>query len=349
MNRRNTRTLPLTGAGFALLTALSSFSAFAAPPMYRIDFVKKGKSTRPTVGYTVNEANVVAGQAAYFEGGTTAFVTVDGKAKRLENPSTRTSSVYGMNQLGATVGHSEYQAYLWDSAGVGTDLNALLPCTGGPHDLSYGYSINDAGTAVGTFDCDNGPSGSFLFQNGTMSVLPDFGGGNTVAVGINQSGQVVGSSEYPRGSDGKRRMHAFVWKDGVMTDIGTLPGDAESEATAVNDLGHVIGRSNAPDGTAESFVRINGALKPLPRCGGNRVITESINNKGQIVGSYYNKRYEAALIQQGKCYQLNALLDSSGEGWWGLQAKDINDAGVIVGSGHYGEKTYGFIATPIKP
>ncbi|WP_374568268.1 hypothetical protein [Ideonella sp.] len=340
-------TLALRPALAALALMAATASMAAPPPLYHIEVIDKGKSIRPMTGYSIANDGTIAGLGRDFEGTQAAFVRSNGKTRKLDTQGSRWGGAYGINNHGVTVGYNEFKATMWDANGVPTDINALILC-----DVyrSFAYSVNDAGAAVGTFSCyanTGWDGGSFIFHNGSLAKLPDFGNGNTVAVSINKFGQVVGSSEYPP-DNGQRRMHAFSWHNGTMTDIGTLPGDVESEATAVNDLGQIIGRSNAPDGNAESFVYVNGTMYPLPRCAGNRVITEAINNKGQIVGSYQLKRYEAALIQDGRCYPLNALLDDSGKDWWELRAYDINDDGVIVGTGNFDNKWRGFVATPVK-
>src|SRR5262245_49299165 len=65
----------------------------------------------------------------------------------------------------------------------------------------------------------------------------------THASDINATGQVVGMSNG----------HAFLWQDGIMTDLGSL-GRGDSSAAAINDVGQVVGTAGASDGTLHGFL-----------------------------------------------------------------------------------------------
>src|SRR5215469_18920794 len=109
---------------------------------------------------------------------------------------------------------------------------------------------------------------------------------NNIAFDINNQGQVVGLSGLP----GDTTVHAFLWQKGIMTDLGTLPGDVASEGDAINSKGQVVGGSADMDGNARAFLWQNGVMTDL-----NTLIpadsplflieaTGTINSRGQIAG-----------------------------------------------------------------
>jgi uncharacterized membrane protein len=107
--------------------------------------------------------------------------------------------------------------------------------------------------------------------------------------------------------------HAFVWKDGVMQDIGTQrPGS--SYATGLNDKGHVAGyffNENGQDG----FLYDGTTMRTLPRLQTKAFTPNALNAKDEVVGS---DGARAALYTKGKLYVLKNLLDASGTGWKAL-------------------------------
>jgi probable HAF family extracellular repeat protein len=156
------------------------------------------------------------------------------------------------------------------------------------------------------------------------------GGRNSVATDINAVGDIiVGWSETSSGST-----HAFLWRDGVMKDMGTLGGPF-SLANGVNRGGIAVGMST-PAGSVKNhaFRYKNSVMEDLDRGNWQRLSSRAtaINNAGVIVGV------------------LGAFPDAQGEDrdfttpfrWyqgimtdlkipWG-QAMDVNPDGVITGS-----------------
>jgi probable HAF family extracellular repeat protein len=48
-------------------------------------------------------------------------------------------------------------------------------------------------------------------------------------------------------------MRAFVWRDGAMTDLGTL-GRSSSQAIEINERGHIIGNSDTLSGSTHAVL-----------------------------------------------------------------------------------------------
>ena len=96
----------------------------------------------------------------------------------------------------------------------------------------------------------------------TATELGTLGGSYSVAVAVNDRGQVAGNSAVP----GDLHEHAFLWEDGVMTDLGS-PGGGTSRALSLSEAGHVAGvYDNVPDEGAplsRAFVWFEGVFTDL--------------------------------------------------------------------------------------
>ena len=70
----------------------------------------------------------------------------------------------------------------------------------------------------------------------TVTSLGTLGGDSSEASALSNRGEVVGSSKTDAG-----QTHGFVYRAGVMGDLGALTGGTHSRATAINDRGQVLG------------------------------------------------------------------------------------------------------------
>jgi probable HAF family extracellular repeat protein len=138
-----------------------------------------------------------------------------------------------------------------------TDLGAF---SGGSSDA---FGINDAGHVVGASTVldaggvTNSPH-AFEYSNGAMHAL-EIGGANSIAWDINNADHVVG--EWAPSSEGG--VHAFVYQDGRLQDLGNLGGDV-TYALSINERGDIVGSGTTGRGdTVHGFIYIDGKLVDL--------------------------------------------------------------------------------------
>ena len=156
---------------------------------------------------------------------------------------------------------------------------------------------------------------------------------STVANGINNSGQVVGSSYL---SD-NATYHAFLYSEGTMTDLGTLIGPTNnSVANAINDNGQVVGESDAfyatENGiTSYAFLYSGGTMSELSLpevCGGpDNSSANGININGQAVGGIRYGCNDFGVLYSGGTYSFFV----GGPNFGVSCAYGINNNGQFVG------------------
>lgn len=241
----------------------------------------------------INNLGQVVGSRYLSGGRSSAFLwengmTIDLGRLPAEPRDSQETLADSINDAGIVTGRSSGRPFIWES-GVMRDFRTFP----GANAFDSVGPINNRGVIAGTIRRDD--TISFLhaarWTNGEAIDLGDFPGGTLMLSGnysepsaMNDVGQVVGYS------DGANGYHAFFWSDGIMTDLGALPGLVNrSEATDINDRGVVVGYSGAEIGHAFIWDSING-MRDL-----NSLLDESgtgwqlnraygINNHGQIVG-----------------------------------------------------------------
>ncbi|GAB2765853.1 DUF3466 family protein [Streptomyces bullii] len=232
-------------------------------------------------------------------------------------PVTGESEAIGLNNAGAVVGQEDTVfPFLWvpqqpgGTTGAATHLPLLF--TGGAPGSGRATAINAAGEVCGESEGldANGNlvtravrwSGGAVQDLGTLIPDPFTPGnflGDSRAIDINDSGQIVGASDTATGSK-----HAFLFDPalGTMRDLGSLvagPPD-ESRATSINNNGDIVGVSAALDSsgqpverafllTAGSLIMTDlGTLVPDPANPGGFLGTSGafgINDNATIIGT----------------------------------------------------------------
>ena len=147
----------------------------------------------------------------------------------------------GINDRGQVVGWTlsedcVFHSVLWEKGTV-TDLGNL----GGTYNTAF--SINNRGQAFGQASLPGESTRhAFLWQKdtGMMDLGTLFGDFSSSAWSIDNKGRVVGTS-----CDVNFNCRAFLWQDGIMTDLNTLiPADSGwflVEADGINARGEIVG------------------------------------------------------------------------------------------------------------
>jgi probable HAF family extracellular repeat protein len=199
---------------------------------------------------------------------------------------TYSSVADAINNRGQIVGYSRLRngkdhAILWANGKI-RDLGTLRH----GRDESEANAINAACQIVGSswsgHDGEFTNEHAFLWQKGRMRDLGTLPGGRqSDAWGINDRGQIVGSSTTTRGS-----WHAVIWKNGKIRDLGIVRS-GQSEAAGITNRGQIVGQyTTSPTSFARSraFLWQAGRTTRLPSLGGTASAASAINDQGQIVG-----------------------------------------------------------------
>jgi probable HAF family extracellular repeat protein len=136
-----------------------------------------------------------------------------------------------------------------------------------------------------------------------LGFLPE-GGYQSFPAAVNHRGEVVGNATNTVPDPNSMfsgygyQLRAFYWKNGVMQDIGTLPGGTDAQANLINERGQVIGfsyNSSNPNLdnlcfgnplTTGSFIwDKKDGMRDLGNLGGaSCTLAHNLNNLGQVVG-----------------------------------------------------------------
>ncbi len=147
-----------------------------------------------------------------------------------------------------------------------------------------------------------------VWTAGHPKALPLYPGDTEgAAFWMNNAGQVVGASGVcapydPRYALPLQPRHALLWRDGKPVDLGSLGGQLQNSAFAINDRGQIVGASDiAGDTYQHAFFWQNGRMTDLGTLPGDVVSAAvAINNRGQVTGvsADPNGRHQGLLVAE---------------------------------------------------
>jgi probable HAF family extracellular repeat protein len=183
----------------------------------------------------------------------------------------------------------------------------------------------------------------------TVTDLGTLGGTYVDATGISNTGWIAGDSTLY----GDNVIRAYLWRNGVMTDLGTLGGPDSDFLLGPNLFGDASGYSelSVADPNQEDFCGFgtglaciaffwhHGAMHALPTLGGTNAAAGGTNNLGESAGVAENTIQEPTCAGTGRVLQYKPViwnqgriheLPTSDHDPVGL-AYAINDFGAAVG------------------
>jgi probable HAF family extracellular repeat protein len=176
-----------------------------------------------------------------------------------------------------------------------------------------------------------------------LSNLQSLGGTSSVGYSVNDRGWVAGRSNLP----GNHSRHATLWRNGALTDLGTLGGpDANSAVLwpVKNLRGIVTGitQTSEPDPLHEKwscgfffpaatgngyrcvgFRWKDGVMTRLPTLGGTHGFATGTNNRGQTVGWAENTVHDPTCVLP-QVLQFHAVV-------WGPRTDEIRELPPLPG------------------
>jgi probable HAF family extracellular repeat protein len=313
--RKNTimKTISRLIAAGNLLAALLA----AQPSHYSVtDLGPVGPAGQP---FYVTNNGLVAGAAANSSGAYRAVFWYRGLMSDVGTFGGANSTAYGVNVRAQVVGWAEtsdLDPYGEDFCGFGTHhiclpfiwqfgLMTPLPTLGGRSGTAF--MVNSRGQVAGFTETANWdpacpPPQKYQFKpvlwtNGSVQQLPTVAGDLVgQAYNVNESGQVVGASGVcaafnPISLSNMQPLHALLWDNGVMTDLGNLGGTGHAGgnfAYAINNKGQVVGGSDLPgDKASDAFLwtRSTGMQDLGIVAGDVSSAAIAINDAGDVVGA----------------------------------------------------------------
>ena len=291
--------------GAILLTSLMFVPQLAKAQQYNfISIDVLGNTTRTVVnGINLNlnkaSASMLVGEFDDDAGNThgfllsnDAFTQIDYTPKQADQAATTANGVNDHGEIAGTLTRTNGQVtgFFRNAQGIFTDIIAPDSV------LTRPFSLNNNGDVVGQYRSNDSSQTrhAFIWNNGTFSTITPPGASGTTAIGINDSGHVVGTFVNASGR------HGFLLINGVYTTID-VPGANFTVCEGINNNDQVAGLYEDAKKQLRGFLYNvldrSFTLIDVPSKMNTQIF--SINDQGQIVGEYDDKTSDSKLRTHG--------------------------------------------------
>lgn len=303
----------------------------------------------------INRAGQVVGSAETADGRIHAFLYSKGALIDLGTFGGAEAYAHRISDGGLIVGRAsttdgEFRPFVSFGTGAPFDLTQLDKRLAGV--FSTAVDVNGAGYLVGYRQTHKDHMAArrrvFVYRDFQVTDYGTFGGEDGSVAALNKAGHLVGTFSTEPHADYADH-HAFLFDGKRLTDLGSL-GGRMTTPTDINDSDQVVGYAQVRSGEHHAFLYHAGGLQDLGTLpGGTQSYAYAINTLGQAVGTSDSSggSQRAVLFDRRAIRDLNALIPR-GSGWILTEARDINDAGQIVGTGVVDGHTRAFLLTPTE-
>lgn len=313
-----------------LVTAPAGYSLRADAPVYLVEDLGTIDGLVPTVT-GMNASGQVSGYVSHADGGFRAVRFTDGFGwTYLPGLQSVYSVATAINANGDLTGYyfpaAGLRAYRYVDGGGVTTIAAL---PGGSYGV--GFAIGANGDVVGYGDSSAGTRAWRASPGLDPAVPSTLGGTFSMACGVNEGGQIVGSFATPA-----EYQHAFrLEPDDSLTDLGTLEGPSStSSACAIDGDGRIGGRSSLGS-AAHAFLSAGGSPTDIDSFGSPFSTVEAMSNGvsvGMFVWSTAGEPHAFVHTAVDGTSDLNTRIPTD-SGWILSDATAVNSNGQIAGQG----------------
>ena len=204
-------------------------------------------------------------------------------------------------------------------------------------DYAVPAAINNLGYVAGTAYTTGELTSCAFHYDYIKKFMGDAGGLNSRGFGINSASVVVGDTftVVPM----QPQSHAALFQNGVVRDIGVLPGQAYSRANGINVRGQVVGFSGGQRDSTESRAFVwtsQTGMVDIGTLGGGFAQANAINDAGAVTGTSQTQGMGPvgtthAFIYQPMCMSCAPMRDLGVLGGFSSYGMAINSYSHVAG------------------